>query len=111
MGWGEPGVGINGVVHYVYAGQGQQPNDHGDIYYVRSTDNGSTWSAPIMLNDDPGGQYKTQWMPSLSVNYNPASPQQSQGHRLLVRSPAGHLGLQQRYRSRLQLLSLRDSVG
>ncbi len=76
MGWGEPGVGINGVVHYVYAGQGQQPNDHGDIYYVRSTDNGSTWSAPIKLNDDPGGQYKTQWMPSLSVNYNLASPQQ-----------------------------------
>jgi hypothetical protein len=38
---------------------------------VRSTDNGSTWSAPIVLNDDPGGQYKTQWMPSLSVNYNP----------------------------------------
>ncbi len=75
MGWGEPGVGADGVVHYAYAGQGQQPNDHGDIYYVRSTDNGVTWSAPIKLNDDPGGQYKTQWMPSLSVNYNLASPQ------------------------------------
>jgi|HubBroStandDraft_2_1064218.scaffolds.fasta_scaffold14911_3 hypothetical protein len=70
MGWGEPGVGSGNVVHYVYAGQGQAANDHGDIYYVRSTDNGSTWSAPIKLNDDPGGQYKTQWMPSLSVNYD-----------------------------------------
>jgi hypothetical protein len=70
MGWGEPGVGANGVVHYAYAGQGQATNDHGDIYYVRSTDNGNTWSTPIKLNDDPGGQYKTQWMPSLSVNYS-----------------------------------------
>ncbi len=72
MGWGEPGVGAGGVVHYAYAGQGEAPNDHGDIYYVRSTDNGTTWSTPIKLNDDPGGQYKTQWMPSLSVNYNAA---------------------------------------
>jgi len=70
MGWGEPGVGPGGIVHYAYAGQGQAQNDHGDIYYVRSADNGSTWSAPIVLNDDTGGQYKTQWMPSLSVNYN-----------------------------------------
>jgi hypothetical protein len=72
MGWGEPGVGPNGVVHYVYAGQGQASGDKGDIFYVRSTDNGLTWSTPIKLNTDPGGQFKTQWMPSLSVNYNPS---------------------------------------
>ncbi len=71
MGWGEPGVGPNGVVHYVYAGAGTG-QDHGDIFYVRSADNGQTWSAPVKLNDDPDAQYKTQWMPSLSVNYNAA---------------------------------------
>ena len=38
MGWGEPGVGPNGVVHYAYAGKGAIST--GDIYYVRSTDNG-----------------------------------------------------------------------
>ena len=70
MGWGEPGVGPGGVVHYAYAGHGTGA-DTGDIFYVRSTDNGSTWSAPIQLNTDPDGQFKTQWMPSLSVNYNP----------------------------------------
>ena len=70
MGWGEPGVGPNGVVHYAYAGHGSG-SDTGDIFYVRSTDNGATWSSPIQLNDDPDGQFKTQWMPSLSVNYNP----------------------------------------
>ena len=74
MGWGEPAVGPDQVVHYAYAGKGQVSGDNGDIYYVRSTDNGATWSAPIKLNDDSGGQFKTQWMPSVSVNYNPASP-------------------------------------
>jgi len=68
MGWGEPAVGPNNVVHYVYAGHGQG-SDNGDIFYVRSTDNGATWSAPLLLNTDtPGQQYHTQWMPNLSVN-------------------------------------------
>ena len=67
MGWGEPAVGPNNVVHYVYAGKGTS-NDNGDIYYTRSTDNGATWSAPLKLNTDPDQQYHTQWMPSLSVN-------------------------------------------
>ena len=40
MGWGEPAVGPNNVVHYVYAGAGTN-NDHGDIFYTRSTDNGA----------------------------------------------------------------------
>ncbi len=74
MGWGEPAVGPDNTIHYAYAGKGTASGDTGDIYYVRSTDNGNTWSAPIKLNDDTGGQFKTQWMPSVSVNYNPASP-------------------------------------
>ena len=66
MGWGEPAVGPAQVVHYVYAGKGTG-NDHGNIFYTRSTNNGSTWSAPIKLNTDADAQFKTQWMPSLSV--------------------------------------------
>ena len=67
MGWGEPAVGPNNVVHYVYAGAGTN-NDHGDIFYQRSTDNGNTWTTPAKLNTDPDQQYHTQWMPSLSIN-------------------------------------------
>src|SRR5439155_6580174 len=63
MGWGQPGVGPGSVVHYAYAGAGRA--DTGDIYYTRSTDNGSTWSMPIRLNTDGGTN--AQWMPSLSV--------------------------------------------
>jgi len=70
MGWGEPGVGPNGVVHYAYAGKGSLST--GDIFYTRSTDNGVTWSSPIVLNDPETNQYQSHWMPSLSVNYNPA---------------------------------------
>jgi hypothetical protein len=66
MGWGEPAVGPNGVVHYVYAGAGTG-SDHGDIFYQRSKDNGKTWSKPKKLNSDPDGQFKEQWMPSLSA--------------------------------------------
>ncbi|MFZ0705122.1 MAG: hypothetical protein WAM71_05920 [Candidatus Korobacteraceae bacterium] len=68
MGWGEPAVGPNNVIHYVYAAHGQG-SDNGDIFYVRSTDGGATWSTPLLLNTDtPGVQYHTQWMPNLSVN-------------------------------------------
>ncbi len=67
MGWGEPAVGPNNVVHYAYAGAGTN-GDNGDIFYTRSTDNGTTWSTPTKLNTDPDQQYHVQWMPTLSVN-------------------------------------------
>jgi hypothetical protein len=69
MGWGEPAVGPAGVVHYDYAGAGTKGDD-GDIYYVRSADNGKTWSKPIKLNTDKDAPHKTQWMPSLSADLN-----------------------------------------
>ncbi len=69
-GYGQPGVGPDGVVHYVYSSLGpRNPNtnipDEGDILYIRSVDNGQTWSAPITLNTD--GSFRPQWMPSLAV--------------------------------------------
>jgi hypothetical protein len=66
MGWGEPAVGPKGVVHYVFAGAGTG-QDHGDIFYTRSTNNGKTWSKAIKLNTDKDAPNKTQWMPSLSA--------------------------------------------
>jgi hypothetical protein len=69
MGWGQPGAGPGGVIHYAYAGLGVNPGDTGDIYYIQSIDNGDTWSVPIVLNSDQAaGGTATQWMPSLSVN-------------------------------------------
>jgi hypothetical protein len=65
MGWGEPAVGPNGVVHYAYSAHGTGV-DPGDILYVRSTDTGLTWSTPIQLNTD--ATTRAQWSASLSVN-------------------------------------------
>lgn len=69
MGWGQPAVGPNGVVHYAYAGLGNN-GDPGNIYYVRSKDNGATWTTPIKLNSSKNLAFKTQWMPSVSADGN-----------------------------------------
>ena len=53
MGWGDIGAGPGGIIHYAYAQHGAG-SDYGDVYYVRSTDNGSTWSTPLKLNTDGG---------------------------------------------------------
>jgi hypothetical protein len=65
MGWGDIGAGPNGVASYAFAEHGSG-TDPGDIYYTRSVDNGTTWSAPIKLNTD--GTTRAQWAPSLAVS-------------------------------------------
>ncbi len=56
-----------GNVYIVYAGNPAGP-DLCDIYLVRSTDYGLTWSSPIRVNDD--ATTTDQWMPSVSVDRN-----------------------------------------
>lgn len=62
-GWGQPAA-FNRVVSLVYAQHGST-TDPGDIYYIRSTDGGVTFSAPIKLNTDTTS--RPQWEPNLSV--------------------------------------------
>src|SRR5262245_45596249 len=63
-GWGEPAA-FNNVVHLVYAQQGAG-SDPGDVYYIRSTDNGVTFGPPLKLNTD--ATTRPQWQPNLSVS-------------------------------------------
>jgi len=56
---------LNGVVHLVYAQHGTG-SDPGDVYYIRSTDSGVTFSAPFKLNTD--ATTRPQWQPNLSVS-------------------------------------------
>jgi hypothetical protein len=65
MGWGEPAA-LNGVVHYVYASRNTGNSDPGNIFYIRSTDSGATFSAPLQLNTDT--TTRPQWQPNLSVS-------------------------------------------
>ena len=49
MGWGEPAA-FNHVVSLVYAQK--DGSDPGNVYYIRSTDSGVTFSAPFQLNSN-----------------------------------------------------------
>jgi hypothetical protein len=64
MGWGEPAA-YNGVVSYVYAAK--NGSDPGDVFYIRSTDMGVTFSAPFQLNTNTDPT-KAQWEPNLSAS-------------------------------------------
>jgi hypothetical protein len=63
-GWGQPAA-YNDVVHLVYAQHGDGA-DPGDGYYIRSTDGGFTFGAPLKLNTD--ATTRPQWQPNLSVS-------------------------------------------
>jgi hypothetical protein len=63
-GWGEPAA-LNGVVHLVYDQHGAG-SDPADVYYIRSTDRGQTFSTPVKLNTDTTS--RPNWQPSLSVS-------------------------------------------
>ncbi len=63
-GWGQPAA-LNHIVHLVYAQHGAGA-DPGDVYYIRSTDGGVTFSAPLKLNTD--STTRPQWEPTLSVS-------------------------------------------
>ncbi len=48
----------------------QTGSDPLDVHFVRSTDGGQTWSAPIRLNDDVPNSTAYQWFPMLGVAPN-----------------------------------------
>ncbi|MFI5121136.1 MAG: PKD domain-containing protein, partial [Thermoanaerobaculia bacterium] len=59
-------VDPNGTYHLVYAAVSPgQTLDRSDIFYVRSTDGGATFSAPVRLNDDATAT--SQWSPAIAV--------------------------------------------
>lgn len=61
-----------GYLYLTWAANGiSQKDSHGmDIYFIRSTDNGATWSTPFIVNDDPRGLVRDQFHPSIAVNGN-----------------------------------------
>ena len=62
-------AGPNGEVSLVYVARPPgMPTDDGDIYHVRSTDDGKTWTRPQKVNDDITNRY--QFFPAVSVDPN-----------------------------------------
>ncbi len=68
MQW-SPGGGDEGTLHIVYEDKPDQPPGGADrdIYYVRSTDGGESFSEPVLLNDDDPDELRLQADPNLSV--------------------------------------------
>ncbi len=54
----------------LYAAWADYRNRDADIYLARSTNNGSNWSAPVRLNDDPVGNGVDQIQPQIAVARN-----------------------------------------
>jgi len=52
---------------YMLSSVNPPDNDPLDIYVIRSTDGGATFSAPVRVNDDPVGSNAWQWFGTLSV--------------------------------------------
>ncbi|MCB2219526.1 MAG: S8 family serine peptidase [Bacteroidetes bacterium] len=55
-------------VYITYGEQIAGSMDEGDIYFIRSTDGGFTWTMPLMINDD--GTMNDQIMPWMDVKPN-----------------------------------------
>jgi hypothetical protein len=64
QGWGQPAA-HDGIVSYVYDSRNTANGDPGDVFYIRSTDGGVTFSAPFKLNTD--STTKAQWQPNISA--------------------------------------------
>jgi hypothetical protein len=64
QGWGQPAV-HNGVVSYVYDSRNTSTGDAADVFYIRSTDGGVTFSAPFKLNTDT--TTRPNWQPNISA--------------------------------------------
>lgn len=58
-------VDSSGVLHFVYGAWAPSLLDRADVFYVRSTDGGNTFSMPAKLNDD--STTTTQVFPSVAV--------------------------------------------
>jgi hypothetical protein len=60
-----------GNIYVVWANIGVPGINSGndiDIYMIRSTDDGSTWSTPIRVNQDPSGLGKTHYLPWITCD-------------------------------------------
>jgi hypothetical protein len=63
----DPGNGNN---VYMVASVDPPGSDPMDVHFIRSTDRGQTWSAPVRVNDDPAGNGAWQWFAAHSVAPN-----------------------------------------
>ena len=68
MAWDRSGGPHNGRVYLSYADRPSTSSDDTDLFVRYSDDNGSTWSNPVRVNDDPVGNGKSQFLSHLALD-------------------------------------------
>ncbi len=61
----------SGTIYVVWTNvgvPGQNSGNDRDVYLIKSTDDGITWSSPIRVNQDPIGQGKAHYFPWITVD-------------------------------------------
>jgi subtilisin-like proprotein convertase family protein len=68
-----PHAAVNPATGHLYVVYNDNPaaTDDGDVYFVRSTNHGATWSAPVQVNTDDSG--RDQFFPTVAVAPNGAA--------------------------------------
>lgn len=68
--YGGPAVAPDGTLYLVWSDNrnGNSVQTDVDVFIVKSTDGGATWSAPGRVNSDSIGNKKDQWFPWVAVN-------------------------------------------
>jgi hypothetical protein len=65
------GAPSDGNIYVVWSNVGaphQNAEKDIDVYMIKSTDEGATWSAPVRVNQDPAGQGKQQFFPWIACD-------------------------------------------
>ncbi len=66
--WDSTGGPYNGRVYMVYTEEIVNESNDMDIYVRTSDNDGTTWSAPVRVNDDPSGPIRSQFLPYIALD-------------------------------------------
>jgi hypothetical protein len=66
--WDRSGGPFNGRLYLMYTDRSSTGSDDTDIYVRYSNDNGTNWTAPVRVNDDPVGNGKSQFLPKIALD-------------------------------------------
>ncbi|HMA34796.1 MAG TPA: S-layer homology domain-containing protein [Chloroflexia bacterium] len=67
--WDATGGPFNNRVYLVYTEEPVNESNDTEIYLRTSTDMGTTWTAPVRVNDDPLGPIRSQFLPYIALDH------------------------------------------
>jgi hypothetical protein len=68
LAWDRSGGPFQGRVYLMYTDRPNTSSYDTDIYVRHSDNSGTTWSAPVRVNDDPVGNGKSQFLPRIALD-------------------------------------------